>query len=78
MQNTLKREFGSPSILSGRSERNSVSVAQRCVTGAVRIAGGPAVAATVVRFPHPRPWLGRTARDLSTHGFRKQERRVYQ
>ena len=81
MQNTLKREFGSPSILSGQSERNPVSVAQRRrVTGTVRITGGPAVVAVVVGFPAPPcPWLGRTTRDLSTmHRFRKQGRHVYQ
>ncbi len=48
-------------------ERDPVSVAQHRVTGTVRIAGGPAVAAAVVRFPPPpRPRLGRTARDVST------------
>ena len=55
MQNTLKWEFGSPSILSGRSECDPVSVAQGRVTGAVRIAGDPAVAAAVVQFPPPVP-----------------------
>ena len=53
MQNTLKWEFGSPSILAGRSERHPVSVAQRCVTGVVRITIGPAVAAAIVKFPPP-------------------------
>ena len=42
------------------------------ITGKVRIAGGPAVAAAIVGFPPPHPRLGHTARDVNVSTCRFQ------